>query len=263
MNVTGTLHTLLRRWYVTLPLLALSLGFAGVLFARPGPYQVESQVVLLPPQTITSQNGDNPFLGFDNSITLAADLLRRELVDPATAQALAAKGYTSSYQVSDDPDTSGPVLDVTVIGRDKTSVEQTLYGVTAEVATKLAQLQSGLPSADQLTSLVVYLDAKPVTETTKKARTPLIVFALGFVLTIAIPQMVDAAFTRRPAARHPLDEHDQVVRHATTTPVVAARTGIPVNRLDDPPRNRYADQTDSEATAQFARLTDPQQPNHP
>lgn len=268
MNAAGTLHTLRKRWYVALPLLMLTLGAAAVLAARPGPYQVESQVVLLPSQNISNQNGGNPLLGFDNSITLAADLLRRELIDPATVQALAAEGYASSYQVSDDPVTSGPVLDVTVTGRNKASVTQTLDGVTAEVATKLAQMQSSLHRANRLTSQVVYLNAKPVTETTKKLRTPLLVFAGGIVLMIAISSMVDAAFSRRSTpqatAPHPFDEGDQIVHHAqAVAPAAAARTGIGFDLFDDPSRNGRAGEMDGETTAQFARLTDPQRPRSP
>jgi hypothetical protein len=284
MNVTGTLQILLKRWMLTLPLLVLALVGAGVLAMRPGPYQTESQVVLIPSQTIAKANGNNPFLAFENSISLAADLLRRELIDPATAQALAAQGYTSSYDVSDDPNTSGPVLDITVSGRDKASVQHTLYGVTAEAGTKLAAMQTGLGSKNQITSLTVYLDATPTTLTTKKARTPLIVFGLGLVLTLAIPQAVDAAIGRRrgrPAAaghpsygpyaagpdpyRRPADREPAVREPAVREPVArepevaSPSANGAASYANGANGNGYAAEASGETTTEFARITDPEQ----
>lgn len=200
--MTGPLRTLRKRWALTLLLLLLTLLATAALAKRPGPYQSESQVVLLPSKASAKTFGGNPYLSFAGSISLTADLIRREVMDPRTVLALATQGYTSGYSVVDDPDTSGPVLDVVVDGNSSYSVEHTLNGVTAEVSTKLAALQTGIKPADRITSLVVSDDPQPSLKLSKKARPLAIVVGLGLVLTIAIPQLFDAALTRRRGARY-------------------------------------------------------------
>ena len=197
----GSLGTLRRHWILAFLLLALTLAGTVELGSRPGPYQSESQVVLLPSVKISKPNGDNPYLSFIDSITLTADLVRREVTDPRTALALAAQGFPDSYQIVDDPETAGPVLDVTVTGSNKTEVERTLYAVTAEISTKLADMQSGVKQSNRITSLVVSLDPRASLLISKKARTVVVVLGLGLVLTIAIPQIVDAALSRRRRLR--------------------------------------------------------------
>jgi hypothetical protein len=201
MDVTGPLRTLRRRWILTLLLLLLTLAATVDMAKKPGPYQSESQVVLLPSKASSKTFGGNPYLSFGGSISLTADLIRREVMDPRTALALASQGYTSGYSVVDDPETAGPVLDVVVTGNEKYAVEHTLTGVTAEVGTKLAALQAGIKPDDRITSLVVSADPQPALKLSKKARPLALVLGLGLLLTIAIPQLVDAALTRRRGSR--------------------------------------------------------------
>ena len=76
----------------------------------PWTYTSQSTVVLLASQHASKVVGGNPYLAFDSSLTLTADVVRREVMDPRTGQDLAKRGYTASYAVVDAPDTSGPVL---------------------------------------------------------------------------------------------------------------------------------------------------------
>jgi hypothetical protein len=201
MDVAGPLLTLRRRWILTLLLLLLILAAIVALAKKPGPYQSESQVVLLPSKVSAKVAGGNPYLSFGGSISLTADLVRREVMDPRTVAALASQGFTSGYSVVDDPDTAGPVLDVVVNGSNKYAVEHTLNGVTAEVSTKLAELQAGIKPGDRITSLVVSEDPQPSLKLSKKARPLAVVLGIGLLFTIAIPQLVDAALNARRAAR--------------------------------------------------------------
>jgi hypothetical protein len=201
MDVTGPLLTLRRRWMLTLLLLLLTLVATVALAKKPGPYQSESQVVLLPSKVSAKAFGGNPYLSFGGSITLTADLVRREMMDPRTVLVLASQGFTSAYSVVDDPDTAGPVLDVLVDGSNEYSVEHTLNGATAEVSTKLTELQAGVKPADQITSLIVSSDPQPSLKLSKKARPLAVVLGIGLLFTIAIPQLVDAALSARRAAR--------------------------------------------------------------
>ncbi len=201
MEVMGWRRILRKRWWLVLLLLLLTLVATAALAARPGPYTAESQVALLPSRHISGPAGGNPYLSFDDSDTLTADLLRREMTAPAAGARLAAAGYSSAYQVADDPTTAGPVLDITVTGNSKAMVEHTLQGVTAAASTTLAGMQSGLSPSEQITSIVVSLAPEAKLSAGKKARTLIVVLAVGLILAIAIPQVFDAAASRRRARR--------------------------------------------------------------
>lgn len=178
-------------------LLILSLAGVAALAHRPGPYQAKSEVTLLPSKRYALSCGGNPYLCLSSSLTLTAGLVIQQVSDPHTSANLASQGYGSSYTLQDDPTTAGPVIDITVTGNNKISVENTLHGVTNEVATKLAQMQAGIPAVDQITSLPVYFDPNPALALKKKARLPAVALAVGLLLTAAVPQMVERLLGRR------------------------------------------------------------------
>jgi hypothetical protein len=203
MDVAASMRTLRRRWLLTSFLFLLTLVAAvGVWIKLPGPYQAESMVVIIPSQQSSTLNGNNPYLSFGGSENVAGDVVLREVAAPPQAAALAAQGYTASYAIVDDPSTAGPILDITVTGSSQAEVENTLHGVTTAVQKELATLQNNLKPASKMTSQVVSFDPTPKLETTKKARSLIVVLVLGLVLTYAIPQMVDGEISRRRGARN-------------------------------------------------------------
>jgi hypothetical protein len=227
MNSKETLLILCRRWYIAGPLLLLTLGASASLAARPGPYQSESEVVLLPSAQSSKLAGGNPYLSFDDSLTLTADLLRRELTAPPLVQSLGRNGYRSSYQVADDPLTAGPVLDITVTGNSKSSVEHTLAGVTYEAGRQLRFMQSHLAPIDRITLTTVSYAPKPSLLVSKKARTPVVALAIGLVLTLAVPLTVDAAVSdRRKAGSRARSARRPVRRAGTVTAIVTSWAGV-------------------------------------
>ena len=202
MDLVASGRTLRRRWILTSFLFLLTLAAALAAWVKlPGPYQAESMTVLYPSQQASKPNGDNPLMSFGGSLNVAGDIVLREVSAPSYAAQLAAHGYTSSFTIADDPNTTGPILDVTVTGKNQSQVEQTLNGVTAAVKTQLAAIQQGYKPANRITSQVVSTQPTPQLLVSKKARTVVIVLGLGLVLTFAIPQVVDAEIAKRRGAR--------------------------------------------------------------
>jgi hypothetical protein len=227
MDVRKTLQILGRRWYIAVPLLLLTVAASAAMAARPGPYQSESQVVLLPSAQSSKLAGGNPYLSFDDSLTLTADLLRRLLINPPLVQSLGKNGYGSSYQVVDDPLTAGPVLDITVTGTSKDSVEHTLAGVTNEAGRQLRLMQGHVAPIDLITLKTVSYDSKASLLLTRKARTPLVALAIGLVLTVAVPLAFDAAAADRRKSRSRARSPRRPVRRAgTVTVAVASWAGV-------------------------------------
>ena len=195
-------RTLRRRWILASFLLQLTLAAAVAAWVKlPGPYQAESMTVLYPSQQASKLNGNNPLLSFGGSLNVAGDIVLREVSSPAYVAQLVARGYSSSFTIVDDPNTTGPILDLTVTGKNQGQVEQTLKGVTVAIKNQLAFIQQNYKPADRITSQVVSTQPTPQLLVSKKARTIVIILGLGLVLTFAIPQVVDAEIAKRRGAR--------------------------------------------------------------
>jgi hypothetical protein len=167
------------------------------LFKLPWTYQSQANVVFLASKNSSKIDGGNPYLAFNSTLNQTADVIRYEVNALGTSQALAARGYSSSYIVIDAQDTAGPILLITVTGNNKTSVEHTLYGVTQQVSTDLSQQQAGIGSDNMIRAQVINSTPLATRLTSKKSRPLSIVFGLGIALTIGIPLIIDAILLRR------------------------------------------------------------------
>jgi hypothetical protein len=195
-------RTLRRRWILTSFLFLLTLFVAAAAWVKiPGPYQAESMIVLYPSKQAAKINGNNPLMSFGGSLNVAGDIVLREVSAPTSVATLAAKGYSSSFTIADDPNTTGPILDVTVTGKNQDQVENTLRGVTAAVQARLNYIQGGYQQQNRITSAVVSIDPTPKLLVSKKARNIVIILGLGLVLTFAIPLIVDGEIGKRRGDR--------------------------------------------------------------
>jgi hypothetical protein len=189
-----------RQWILTCVLVALTLvGVVGALVKLGSTYQSTGSVAFLTSKDSAKVFGGNPYLGFNSSLNQAADVVRYEVMDIRTANALAERGYSSSYMITDAIDTAGPVLLIQVTGHNKTAVEHTLYGVLNEISTKLNSLQAGLTPDNRIRVVVLASSPKATILVSKKARPLLEVLGIGFILIIGVPSMVDAVRTRGSA----------------------------------------------------------------
>ena len=202
MDLVAAMRTLRRRWILTTLLLLLTLAATALIWVKkPGPYQAESMVALIPSHQSSIVNGNNPYLSFGGSENIAGDIVLRQMMAPQTVAALADRGYGESYEIVDDPATSGPILDITVTGSNQSAVESTLQGVTVATRAQLNALQAYLKPTDRITSIVASQDPSAHLLISKKARLVVVVLGLGLILTYAIPQVVDAEINRRRSRR--------------------------------------------------------------
>jgi hypothetical protein len=186
-----------RRWILAGSLLLLTLiATAYGLVKLPTSYQSISSVVLLAPKNTAKVYGGNPYLAFSATLNETADVVRYETNDSRTVALLVSRGYTASYLVTDATDTAGPVLIVTVTGKNKAMVEHTLSGVTAEISTKLEALQADITPGNKIHSLLITFN-QPTPLTSKKARPLSVVAGGGIALTIGVTLIVDAMAVRR------------------------------------------------------------------
>ncbi|HEY7145395.1 MAG TPA: hypothetical protein VH637_14225 [Streptosporangiaceae bacterium] len=175
-------------------------GIAVALRQLPQTYQANSSVLLLASRSAAKTNGGNPYLSFSPSLTLTADVLSRELMAPAVVNDLASKGYTATYTAELAPyttTTTGSVLLISVTGSEPAQVQSTLTGVTHEVARELAQLQKRVKPASRIRSATLSYSPQATLSVTQSARSMVIVIALGLLLVIGVPVVVDGWLLRR------------------------------------------------------------------
>jgi hypothetical protein len=205
------LSILRRRWILACSLFVLTLVGVAFEFVRvPWTYQSMSSVVFLAPTNVAKSYGANPYLAFNATLNQTADVVRYEVNDARTANALIARGDTSTYLVTDAVDTAGPVLIVTVTGSSKAGVESTLAAVTQQITVKLAGLQTTITPPNKIRDLVITFTPEATRVAKKKVKPLLVVFALGLVFTIGVPVIVDAQRSARRKKAEPEEAWEDI-----------------------------------------------------
>lgn len=192
------------RWILTGGLLLLTLVGVGVAIVfLPRTYQASASVVLLDSRNGSEATGGNPYLNFNASLTLTADAISRQVMDPQTASSLATHGFLGSYTVempTYSTSTTGSVLLITVTSNAGGGVQHTLNGIIAAVRTSLATLQSGVRPADRIQLTVLVPAAGPSIDSAHTVRSIAIVAGFGLIVALGAPWMLDAQVRRHLAA---------------------------------------------------------------
>jgi len=189
------------RWILTVTLLVVAgigVGIASVLLPRT--YQANASVVLLASRSQSGGTGGNPYLNFSSSLTLTADAVSRQVMDPQTANSLAARGFTGSYTVempTYSTSVVGSVLLVAVTGSGAANVEHTLTGVIRALRSTLAGLQAGVRADNRIQVTVLSPAASATVSITHTVRSLAIVAGLGLVIAFGVPWIIDAQVSRQ------------------------------------------------------------------
>ena len=170
-------------------------------------------MVLLTSRAESGVTGGNPYLNFSSSLTLTADAVSRQVMDPQTANSLATHGFTASYTVgmpAYSTSVVGSVLLIAVTGSGAATVEHTLSGVIRALRSSLASLQAGV-SADKRIQMTVLAPAASATvNTTHTVRSLAIVAGLGLMIAFGVPWIIDAQVSKQMArgSGHPGSHED-------------------------------------------------------
>ncbi|MFD2082573.1 Capsular polysaccharide biosynthesis protein [Actinopolymorpha cephalotaxi] len=236
MDLLDSVNILLRRWMLTVPLLVLTIaGVVAGYFVLPWSYQAQSTVVLLASPYQSKQAGGNPYLLFDGSLTVTAEVVGREVMGNDIAEQLKARKLTSEYEVKVPPDTAGPVLSVEVTGSDRENVRATQSAVTELVTQRLAGIQSEAGVDSQARIRITDVSTTPPTRQAKgKLRTLAMALFAGLVTTIVVPLSAEAMAARRRRTPRTSTGTRQVNGRSPVRPPV--ETAHPANGWSAPPR---------------------------
>ncbi|MFC4529940.1 hypothetical protein [Sphaerisporangium dianthi] len=206
MDLLDSLRALLRRWPVTLALLAVTIiATVGALIAIPWQYESKATVVFLSSRKGSQPVGGNPWLAFDASLTITAEVISRGMSDERTLQRLKDEGKTADFTVGLAQDSRGPLLDITATAADPKIAQatmETLATLSQQRLTEMQQKSAILPDATIRAELVTSSDKAELTPE-KKIRLLVIIFAGGMLVTIGVPLFIESLAQKRRRLTQP------------------------------------------------------------
>ena len=192
---------LFRRWYVSVPLLLLSVGAAGFTAVTVKPdYSATGHVQLVPPKVSTESGAShNPWadLGPDALGQAVMITVRKENV----LNGLVAEGLTDNFTVTMEG--QSPIVTVEAVGHTPGQATQTVQAVVGLLGQDVQAEQSvyNVPRDQAITTLALD-DGEDATKVNSKVRRALIVVAgVGLLLTAAATIGIDALLRRRARRR--------------------------------------------------------------
>lgn len=198
MGILGILRSLVRYWWITVPVLLLTAtGAVFVALYLPRTYEVTSSYVLLnppnPPNGSASET--NPFLRLADQSSLVA-LLAAVLNNEQTNELLVSQGANEDYEAAAGSSFGGAslILDVYAPGESPTQALRTAELVGQELDRQLLQLQDAqsVPKASRITLLAINPEPRAELKASSLLRGLIAVVALGGIILVVLVSMAQA-----------------------------------------------------------------------
>lgn len=202
MRFVDTLRSLLRRWYIVLTGVAVTVALAFLAYGViPVTYQAEGRVLLMPPQRTVPPNG-NPYM-FLGGMSQALDVLVAKAGAEDVVKPIMDASPGSTYTVATDPTTSAPVVLITVTAKDARSAMTVLSRAMATIGNSLQAMQDQESLAEPLriktASLVV--DPKPTKDQKNRLTMTVVSTGAGLVGTVILTGFIDGWLMQRRSRR--------------------------------------------------------------
>lgn len=259
MDLLDSLRALLRRWPVTVALLVATIAATSAAFmAIPWQYESKATVVFLSSRKGAQPVGGNPWLAFDGSLTITAEVIARGMSDERTMQRLKDAGNTAEFTVGLAQDSRGPLLDITATAPDPKVAQSTMEALAELSAQRLNEMQqksSILPDATIRAEMVTSTDKAELTPE-KKIRMLLIIFAGGCLLTLGVPLFLESQAQKRRRQSQP----EPQMSHLGPPPAAAAHPPRAARASAGGPRPTGPTVPRSRPPARVQRSIDPPEP---
>jgi hypothetical protein len=196
MSLAGIWRVLLRRWYITLLGLLITVGLvAGAIIKVPPTYSARATVLLIPPQTGKEVN---PYLSL-GGLQEVSDVLATAMSDDATSQEVIAQGGSPTWAVGRDTSTSGPIVLVTSTGSTAGSALLTVKILVDKLNPVLQQLQTqqNVPQDSFIRTITVRQDRTAELDRKGQLRSTIAAAALGLLLTVLLAAITDNRLNKR------------------------------------------------------------------
>ncbi|WP_136518714.1 hypothetical protein [Cellulomonas telluris] len=211
MYLPDLLHGLRRRWWAVLLGLVSTAALAWTAFTMvPAERLANASVLVLPPPN-TVDTGGNPYLAL-GGLSPAADVLATAMNNGSVHESLAPPGGTSTFVVSRDFDSSGPLLLVEASDPDPDAAIALLGTVLDTMPRTFADMQTrvDVPADARLTLSVVTQDATAQVSAKSQLRAVVVALVAGLGVTLFGTKALDGVLVRRRERRRAAQESEQV-----------------------------------------------------
>lgn len=209
MDVFDAVRVIARWWFVTVPLLVLSLAAAIALSSGIAPeYLVEGSIIFQGPlvRDSTSNPGEteliNPLLEQPAALTTVAVVASLSLSNPQVATILASEGLSTDYEVGTESRTPILLLLVRAGSRDVAIDTALRLAELVEDDVRLRQEAADVPTDERVTTNVIALSAVGGADYGGRNRIRLAVLVLGTGASFGLAFVLEGLRKKRLAARH-------------------------------------------------------------
>ncbi len=191
-------HTLVRRWYLTVPLLAVAVGLALGAFVTVHPTWERTATVVLLPDKVSVPDEGNPYL-YLSGLSSVADVLTRASASQSFLDAVGDAAPGTEVTIDRDPTTSSPVIVVTVSSPSDAVAASMLTQAVDHVSETLERLQAdeGLGVDRRITAATLSVDVKGTAVQRTRLLIAGVVGVAGVVLAVVVPTAVEGLSRRR------------------------------------------------------------------
>lgn len=208
MDLFDVARACARRWYITLPLVLLTLVISGISYASVQTKYVGTTVLGIAPAVAPQSPGSAlPSNGLMDTggIGLLSNLLSLGLQDEAVRMQIESRGGLPTYvtAVYAVPGGQLPLVTVESTSADPEEVAKTLTLVTQQAQDTLKQIQegAGVVTSTQATTYPVRPPTAPEARKPGRARTTVAIFVVGIALSVLIGVTGDVMIRRRSRGR--------------------------------------------------------------
>ncbi|MGH9119360.1 MAG: hypothetical protein ACRD0A_16260 [Acidimicrobiales bacterium] len=211
MDLVSLARLFVRRWWVTLPLLALTLvGVVAAATLSPPVYRSSGSIVLLnppaapDPNTLSPSspviNAENPYARF-NDLSVMVDIVARVMSSDSAEARLRELGVDDYEVAGNQTFSSGPLIEVTADAPSAEAAIRSAELVLAEVQVVLEdrQLSRGTDPRYLISFDTIEAPSRTTTVLGSTLRMAIAVLAIGGLFTFGLAMLADVVLGRRAA----------------------------------------------------------------
>lgn len=244
MDFWKTLLVLLRRWYVAVPVFAITVGLAGAVYlTTPMHYQSTGLLVLTSPSSGPTSVKDretgqtNPLLAFDSSLAISASIVIQTINTPVVVKELGADKPEHTFELTGGNE-GGPFISVTTESESEPGSRELAVQVLDRVRAELTRYQEELGAAPStfigVNQLVAPTEPEPLRGS--KLRAAGVALVLGFAASLGAVFGLESYQTRKRRREDgPADDDPD---ETTPEPVEPVRPPVPRHAVERTQRIR-------------------------
>ena len=200
----GAITVLARRYYLAVPLAALTIGL-GYLFAHgvAPEYHATASLVLIGPTAPVNKDAPPPVNPYVDSLGTGttASLLQIDTGDPQAVQQVTAAGNSTNYSVT--ADSRSPFLTITTTASTPRVALSTATQLVSIIQTDLAAIQAPYTTnrANQITALPAGGGGLATADTSSRTKALAVAIGVAIVLTALVTLLIDSILVRRARRR--------------------------------------------------------------